>query len=215
MDRFKKIFILIIMVTGLLLLTGCSILQFDFFDASKEEDNSSVITLAPSDKEVGSSKISVEKAEPSISPDAQTQGSEATPTPSVIQPTKNIDLPLYTVNVDSGDIEAVVALVPADTKITPELVVEKVVESMADRSIKVGIESVTTKGDTVIVSFYKDMAPLSEIGSGYEAAILDAIAQSLVDALNDYNKVIFRAEGKAYVGSHIELGINEVYLEDN
>ena len=215
MDRFKKIFILIIMVTGLLLLTGCSILQFDFFDASKEEDNSSVITLAPSDKEVGSSKISVEKAEPSISPAAQTQGSEATPTPSVIQPTKNIDLPLYTVNVDSGDIEAVVALVPADTKITPELVVEKVVESMADRSIKVGIESVTTKGDTVIVSFYKDMAPLSEIGSGYEAAILDAIAQSLVDALNDYNKVIFRAEGKAYVGSHIELGINEVYLEDN
>jgi len=215
MDRFKKIFILIIMVTGLLLLTGCSILQFDFFDASKEEDNSSVITLAPSDKEVGSSKISVEKAEPSISPAPQTQGSEATPTPSVIQPTKNIDLPLYTVNVDSGDIEAVVALVPADTKITPELVVEKVVESMADRSIKVGIESVTTKGDTVIVSFYKDMAPLSEIGSGYEAAILDAIAQSLVDALNDYNKVIFRAEGKAYVGSHIELGINEVYLEDN
>lgn len=215
MDRFKKIFILIILTIGLLLLAGCSILRFDFFDASKEEENSSVITQAPSNKESDTSKINVEEAKPTISPILQAPGAEATPTPSIIQPTNNIDLPLYTVNVDTGEIEAVVALVPADTKITPELVVEKVVESMADRSIKVGIESVTTKGDTVIVSFYKDMAPLSEIGSGYEAAILDAIAQSLVDTLTDYNKVIFRAEGEAYVGSHIELGINEIYLQDN
>ncbi len=212
MERLKKKIILIIMVMSLLLLTGCNMLRFNFFDASKEEESSSVITLSPSNKEAESSTVEDEPT-PTVKPDDTALTTERTPTPSVIQPIENIDLPLYTVNVDTGEIEAVTALVPADEKITPGLVVDKVVESMADRSIKVGIESVTTEKDAVIVSFYKDKAPLSEIGSSYEAAILDAIAQSLIDSLQDYNKVIFRAEGEAYVGSHIELGINEVYLE--
>lgn len=212
MERLKKKIILIIMVMSLLLLTGCNMLRFNFFDASKEEESSSVITLSPSNKEAESSTVEDEPT-PTVKPDDTALTTETTPTPSDIQPIENIDLPLYTVNVDTGEIEAVTALVPADEKITPELVVDKVVESMADRSIKVGIESVTTEKDAVIVSFYKDKAPLSEIGSSYEAAILDAIAQSLIDSLQDYNKVIFRAEGEAYVGSHIELGINEVYLE--
>ena len=214
MERLKKKIILIILVMSLLLLTGCDMLRFNFFDASKEEESSSVITLTPNNEEVESSKVVEEEPTPSKDPDDSTSTEEVTPTPTGIQPTKNIDLPLYTVNVDTGEIEAVTALVPADEPITPKLVVEKVVESMADRSIKVGIEKVTTEKDAVIVSFYKDKAPLSEIGSSYEAAILDAIAQSLVDSLADYNKVIFRAEGQAYVGSHIELEINEVYLED-
>lgn len=214
MERLKKNLILIIMVMSLLLLTGCNMLRFNFFDASEEEDSTSVITLTPNNKEIEPSDVGEEGAEPTKSPDDTTPLTETTPTPSDIQPIENIDLPLYTVNVDTGEIEAVTALVPANEKITPELVVEKVVESMADRSIKVGIEKVSTEKDAVIVSFYKDKAPLSEIGSSYEAAILDAIAQSLVDSLPDYNKVIFRAEGQAYVGSHIELGINEVYLED-
>lgn len=214
MERLKKMLLLIIMVMGLLLLAGCNIFSFDFFDASKE-DSDSVITLAPNDKK-NSTLDSEDESTPAGSNAVEnTEETEPTPTPSDIQPTENIDLPLYTVNVDTGEIEAVTALVPTDSKITPKLIVEKVVESMADRSINVGIESVTTEGDAVIVSFYKDKAPLSEIGSSYEAAILDAIAQSIIDTLENYNQVIFRAEGEAYIGSHIELGIDEVYLEDN
>lgn len=214
MERLKRYFILIIMTTGLLLLAGCNIFSFDFFDGSTKED-SSVITLAPSDKqnENNSSSTEVNPVKDDSKELEKTTG--PTPTPSDIQPTENVDLSLYTVNVDTGEIEAVTALVPADTKITPELIVDKVVESMADRSIEVGIESVIIKGDTVIVSFYKDKAPLSDMGSAYEGAILDAIAQSLIDNLDKYNKVIYRAEGKAYVSGHFEFDINDVYLEDN
>ena len=213
MERLKRYFLLILIVTGLLLLVGCDMFQFDFFDENGENDNP-VITLAPNEDEKDNSPSSKVDNPEKDNPPETVKSTETTPTPSDIQPTKNIELPLYTVNVDTGEIEAETALVPADTKITPDLIVEKVVESMADRSIEVGIEEVSYEGDTVIVSFFKDKAPLSEMGSGYEGAILDAIAQSLIDNLKQYKKVIYRAEGGAYISGHNELGINEVYLEE-
>jgi hypothetical protein len=212
MERFKKYLLLIMMVVGLLLLVGCSKLSLDFFNGS-EDDNGSVITLAPSEEQKDNTTYK-EITGDDNSTESELEA-ETTPTPTDIQPTANVDLQLYSVNVDSGEIEAVTALVPADVMITPELIVEKVVESMVDRSIEVGIESVTIDGDAVIVSFYKEKAPLSEMGSGYEGAILDAIAQSLIDNLEDYNKVIYRAEGEAYVSGHFEFELNDVYLEDN
>ena len=212
MERTKKIFLLIIMVLGTLLFVGCDLISFDTFKEDEESKNS-VISLAPDDsneptpattvapkqKENGSKEISDEKA-------------DVTPTITAIQPAETKDLNLYSVNVSSGDTEQIIATIPKDTKITPQLIVEKVVESMADRSLDVGIESVTTDKDSVIVNFYQDKAPLTDAGSVYEASILDAIAMSLMDYLSDYNKVIYRVEGKAYVSGHIELGIDEPYL---
>lgn len=214
MERIKRLLLLIIMVTGLLLLAGCNIFHLDFFDESEDTESNSVITLAPSEEPGKSGDNSEDISKNNSKNPEATPGPDATPTSAAIGPTENIELTIYTVNVSTGETENVIALIPSDTDITPGLIVDKVVESMADRSLNVGIESVTTKGDTVIVSFYKDKAPLSEMGSGYETAILDAIAQSLVDNLEDYNKVIYRAEGGAYASGHIELGLNEIYLED-
>ncbi len=212
MERLKRLFLLIIMVTGMLFLAGCNILRFDFFDSSKEE-NDSVITLAPS--EAQKDTIQADTETENNNTDDTKQSEAPTPTPPDIQPTANVELPLFTVNIDTGEIEALTAIVPADAKITPELIVDKVVESMADRSIEVGIEEISTEGSAVVVSFYKNKAPLSEMGAAYEGAILDAIAQSLIDNLEEYNKVIYRAEGDSYVSGHFEFGINDVYLEDN
>ena len=120
---------------------------------------------------------------------------------------------IYVVNNSTG-LDPVTALVPADSEITPQLIVDTVVESMADQSLVVGIESVTTQDDVVIISFYSDQPPLSNVGSGLENAILDALAQSLTDNLDDYNKIIYRVEGNAYKSGHIELDIDEIYFED-
>jgi cytoskeletal protein RodZ len=209
MERHNKKILLIILLIGIFLLTGCNKFHFGTFNASDEEKSGSEITLTPEDNQdepITDSKDNEasEKSE-----------EELTPTPSSIQPTANIDLTVYSVNVDSGDIEAVTASVNKDSEITPELIVDTVIESMADKSIVVGIESVTTNEDTVIVSFKKEQAPFSEVGAGYESAILDAIAQSLTDNLENYNKVIYRVDGKAYVSGHIELEVDEVYFEDN
>jgi len=134
------------------------------------------------------------------------------PSPAIVQPTQNVELLIYIVD-SSAQLETVPALVPADKDITPQLIVDTVVDSMADRSILIGVENVTTQNDTVIVSFYSDQPPLKDVGASFETAILDAIAQSLVENLKDYNKVIYRVEGGPYISGHLEFGIDEVYVE--
>ncbi len=212
MERFKKVMLLFITVMGLFFLTGCDIVRFDFFNGSQEDENG-VITLAPSnEKEVTPTFAATDETGKDQSPDTKTGDTKTTPAPTTIQPAATVDLPLYTINDKTGETEPITAAVPKDSEITPELIVNNVVEAMEDRSLVVGIDSVTTEKDAVIVSFKKDKAPLNEIGSIYEGPILDAIAMSLIDNLTDYNKVIYRVEGKAYVGSHIELKLNEPYL---
>jgi cytoskeletal protein RodZ len=211
MERHNKKIMLIIMLIGIFLLTGCNKFHLGTFNASDEEKSGTEVTLTPNDNQDEPITGSEEEKEEDTNSDEE----ETTPTPSSIQPTANIDLTVYTVNVDTGDIETVTALVTNDSEITPKLIVNTVIESMADKSIVVGIDSVTSEGDTVIVSFTKEQAPFSEVGAGYETAILDAIAQSLTDNLEEYSKVIYRVEGKAYVSGHIEMEADEVYFEDN
>lgn len=132
-----------------------------------------------------------------------------------IEPVATKEVYIYTMNETTLNVESAVALVPFDTELTPEIIVDMVVDSFADRLVTVGIDSVTTKKDAVIVSFLKTEAPLYNAGGGLESTILDAIAQSLVDNLPDYPKVIFRAEGEAYESGHYEFNIDEVYLDNN
>ncbi len=103
-------------------------------------------------------------------------------------------------------------MIPDDTEISAELIIDKVVEAMADKSLQIGIESVTTDADKIIVSFYSDQPPLANVGAGIELAILDAIGQSLIDNLPDYNKIIYQVEKGAYVSGHMVLGIDEAYF---
>lgn len=221
-QNYKK-FILIIMIIGTFLLAGCNKLNFDTFDASKEEAGSEITSIPEENQDSKNQNKEITKA-PEVTQAAGLDNAdvtvgvtaaEETPTPDSIQPNANIDLTVYTVNADTGEIEPVTALIPEGSEITPDLIVSTVVDSMADQSIEIGIDSVTTQEDKVIVSFLKDKAPYSDMGSGYEAAILDAIAQSLIDNLKDYKKVIYRVEGNAYVSGVFEYGIDEVYMGDN
>ncbi|MGB4660291.1 MAG: hypothetical protein WBI07_14025 [Mobilitalea sp.] len=210
MGRSNKKYILILMLAGIFLLTGCDKFSFNIFNASNEEETVTQ-PLSSSDNENNANK----KVATDITADTDIAATDTvTPTPIPILPVANIDLPIYSVNVDTGEVVTKTALIPEGSEITPELIVTNVVEAMADNNILVGIENVTTENDTVIVSFYKDKAPLAEEGSSYETAILNAIAQSLIDNLDDYHKVVYRVEGKAYVSGHLEYGLNEIYFED-
>ncbi len=207
MERInKKLLLFIIICLSTLLFAGCDLFSFDFINSSEED--TSVITLAPAEDQ----SVATIAPEDNKTEDTKTTVTPGTsPTPAV-QPAATADLSLYTVNMDTGVTEPFTATVAKNTDITPELIIEKVVEAMADRSLEVGVEYVKTEKDTVIVSFYRDKAPLNEGGIIYEGPILDAIAMSLIDNLKDYNKIIYRAEGNAYVSDHIELGINEPYM---
>jgi len=240
MKLLKRI-ILVMAIAGVLSLTGCDKVKFGIYNAS--EDNAGTVRITDiSDKknedesEKGKDKGSSDKdnksnkgnkdnkdnkdsdnadANDKASTSTDTIGQAGSSSPTPIQPNPTIDLQVYTVNDATAEIEPVTALIPQDSKITAELIVDTVVESLADQSIFIEIDSITTENDKVIVSFVKDKAPYSDMGSGYEAAILDAIAQSLIDNLKEYKKVIYRIENKPYVSGVFEYGIDEAHLIEN
>lgn len=193
-----------------LTITACSSARNNSTNGSTGEKISENVELKNSDAESGTEK---DKASTSSTlkvtdtPKEEKERSEPAPVAS-------IEIPIYTINQNTQEVESVVALIPENSELTPELIVDLVVDSFADRLITVGIDKVTTEGDTVIVSFLSDQAPLINVGSGVETTILDAIAQSLVDNLKEeYPKVIFRAEGKKYSSGHYLFGLNEIYLD--
>lgn len=122
-------------------------------------------------------------------------------------------LQIYTMNALSLEPEAVSVLIPQDTELTPEFIVDTVIDTLEDQGYTIEVESVETQEDAVIVNFYKDQPPSSGFGSSAESAVLDVFAQSLVDNLEDYSKVIYRLEGEAYSSGHYEFGPDQVYLE--
>ncbi len=205
MERFNKKYILILLLTGIFFLTGCDKFSFSLFDASKEEDNQISVTVIPDDGQNGTDNSS-----PTGKAPASSSSAAATPTPK--PPLTDIELSIYTVN-EIPELEPVTVLVPQGNEITPELIVEKVVESLADQAIEIGIDyPVTTEGDAVVVSFQKDQAPYTNMGPEYEEDILNAFAQSLIDNLDTIKKVIFRIDGKAYTGGAFEYKIDEPYM---
>lgn len=214
MKRYNKKFTLITIIACSLVLFGCKNIKLDTYNDANSDKTKKQVTSQPIDKTKGSDD---EKSGKDITPGAESGKDEIigradAPVTIMIQPVANVELVVYTVN-DNTEVEATTAAIPKDTEITPQLIVDTVKEAMAEKSLMIGIESVTTEGTAVIVSFYHDQPPFSNVGAGYETSILDAIAQSLLENLDDYNKVIYRVEGKAYNSGHIELGIDEGYLD--
>lgn len=220
----KKI-LLIIMIVGIFLLSGCNNIKFDTFNASDEGKATDVTQAADEisiskDNDVNSETTNAsDPAEvvtdnTTVTTTTETTLTESTPTPSVIQPPANIELSIYTINID-GEVEPITALVAEDTEITPQVIVDKVLESLADQSIVIGVKPVTTENTNIIVNFEPDMTPDKNMGSSYEGAILNAIAQSLIDNFDEYKGVIFRINDEAYASGAFEYGIDEVFLGNN
>jgi hypothetical protein len=172
------------------------------------------------DKPTASNQSEQVSASPESS-DAATEDVTATATPeATTSPDANMkddttgktkELPIYTINDESLEAQAAVALIPEESEITADLIVKTVVENLKDHSLIVGIDKVTVDKERVIVSFLYDSAPLTTVGSGVEATILDCISGSLLDNLDSCKQVIFRAEGKSYESGHIVLGFDEAY----
>ncbi len=121
------------------------------------------------------------------------------------------EVPIYSINDNSLESEQTFVTIE---EVTPEAVVQAVVDSLEEHSLEIGIDSVSMEGDTVIVSFLYGKAPLTSVGSTVEETILNSIADSLLDNLEECKKVIFRAEGEAYESGHYAFGIDEVYATE-
>ncbi len=139
-----------------------------------------------------------------------TQETAATPVPTVSAEIKTMTI--YSVNTDT------MTLIPVSVRrkgqtISAYGIVSLVVDSLNDKDIYV--EHVTTKADgRVIVSFSSKGKPVKYCSKKMERLILDSIANSLIDNVDDCDKVIFRCDGKRYRSDHYQFGFHEIYASE-
>ena len=142
-----------------------------------------------------------------------------TPTPikaekkdPTIAPPENFGVTIYTLNSNSLEKEAITVLVTANEELTPEFIVEQVVDAMEGEGFYIGINDIITEGESVRIDFKSDAAPVIDVGASVEGSIIDILAQSILDNLPQYKKIYISIEGGPYHSGHIEFELDEVYL---
>lgn len=163
-----------------------------------------VFAACNNERNVPATPSATPSAVPLLSPSASAE-------PSLV-PRETKEIVIYTINSDTIKKEAVTALVYVESELTPELIMEQVIAAMEDDRFYIEIDSITTEGKNIIVSFCAESTPVCNVGASVEGVILDAIGQSLLDNLPDYSGIIYRVEGEAYNSGHLEIGIDEVFI---
>jgi len=129
-----------------------------------------------------------------------------------IAPSETTELPIYTINGDLTELNAVTVLVVAEKVVTEEVVTEAVAEALADNAIYVKVNRVTRKNDRITVDFDAESPPVCQVGASIEGLILDAFGQSLLDNVFGCNSVCFSVDGGEYVSGHFEFEKDEIYM---
>ena len=129
-----------------------------------------------------------------------------------IAPSEHMEVTIYTLNPDDLKKEAVTVLIQVERELNAEVIVEQVVVAMEDSGFYIGINEIYTEGDTIIIDFDSNSAPVCGVGASVEGAILDIIGQSILDNILECKKIIYRIEGEAYRTGHLEFGFDEVYI---
>lgn len=119
----------------------------------------------------------------------------------------------YTVNPDTMETEAVSAMASKEYQGSPEEIMGMVVDTLEDSGYEIGIDQVFIEGTSVIVSFQAGEEPVSGLFEEEEKAILDAIAQSLLDNLEEYNQVSYRINNGAYESDNFSYQIDYIYMK--
>lgn len=134
-----------------------------------------------------------------------------TENPTIV-PLENLEITIYTLNSDSLEKEAVSVLITVEDELTPELIVEQVVDAMEDEGFYLGINDIIIEGDGVRIDFKSDAAPVTDVGASVEGAILDILGQSILDNLPQYKKIYVSIEGGPYKTGHLEFELDDVYI---
>lgn len=215
--------VLLIMVCAVLLIAGCK-------GNSKQSENGNHVEKQQENDNASKNTESKEEASDNIiSKDDTTQNNTSDTSDTTVpeDDTKKEEsdnqeankstkeLSIYTINDETLETEPVIANIPSDTKVTPQVVVDQVINAFADNSYVVDVQNVSTEGDAIIVNFSKDSAPVINVGASVECTTLDCISYSLLDNIPECKKIIFRIDGEAYSTGHIEKGINEPYATGN
>ncbi|MCR5685435.1 MAG: hypothetical protein K6G81_08485 [Lachnospiraceae bacterium] len=126
--------------------------------------------------------------------------------------TEVITLRYYVVN-GNGQLERATSLVKGGTQITPELVLDFLLDSLEDESIVLKVDGIEIKDKVCVISFDDSIYSVAASGARMENAVLDAIAQSILDNVKDVLGVSYRIKGDQYITDNNSFSVDSVYME--
>ena len=156
--------------------------------------------------------VTPEPTTPVVTMNVVPTGTENQKEVPTIAPLENLEITIYTLNPDTWEKEAVTVLVTVEDELTPELIVEQVVEAMEDEGFYLGINDIIIDSDSVRIDFKSDAVPVTDVGASVEGSIIDILAQSILDNLPQYKKIYISIEGGPYHSGHLEFELDDVYL---
>lgn len=129
----------------------------------------------------------------------------------------NAKIQVYTMDPDSLEAEEITVKVNADSTkgLTAQIIVDAVMDLFEAQGANIGINQVEQNENTVIVDFNGEKAPVVNVGSAEETAILNCISMSLLDNLDDCQQVVFHVDGDCYESGHYAFELNEAYKWKN
>lgn len=129
----------------------------------------------------------------------------------------NAKIQIYTMDPDSLEAEEVTVTVKTEDSngLTAQIIVDAVMDLFEAQGSDIGINRVEQEENTVIVDFDGEKAPVANVGSAEETAILNCISMSLLDNLDDCQQVVFHVDGDRYESGHYGFELNEAYKWKN
>lgn len=146
---------------------------------------------------------------PTVIPDIS---GEVSVEPSVTYFPQGITNITYYTLSEELEVEEVTSPVTGNGELTEREFVDYVTATMEDVSVTVTVDDVTADGANVVVDFGSESVPVRFANTRLESAILDALAQSLLDNFPEYSGVVFRAGGQAYRSENRSFELNEIYM---
>ena len=126
-----------------------------------------------------------------------------------------VALSYYSVDVDTCEVIRSTTMIREGADITGSMIVDIIVDSLNDESISLGIDYIEEDdAGYCIISFDGQMEELSAAYPELEDAVLDAVAQSILDNVDSCSGVIYRILGREYVTEGNSFGIDYVYMEN-
>ncbi len=122
-----------------------------------------------------------------------------------------VGIQVYTIDMDTMQSVSETAYLMKDEEVTAENIIKKVIELFKENTIEIEVNGIKQKKDVIYISFAKDSAPIVDVSKKVEEVILESIAKSLLDNLEDIEKIVFQVDSGAYKSENLELGENEAY----
>lgn len=129
----------------------------------------------------------------------------------------NAKIQVYTMDPDSLEAEEITVevMIEPENGLTAQTIVDTVMDLFEAQGADIGINSVEQGENTVTVDFDGEKAPVVNVGSAEETAILNCISMSLLDNLDDCQQVVFHIDGDRYESGHYGFELNEAYKWKN